>query len=174
MTSKVKRLSQSYLGIMSDSHDNLKAIEDAVSFFNEKEVRAVLHAGDIVSPFTARAFKELDAKLYFVFGNNDGDRITLKSWFENFGAETCGDFGDLNIEGRHLALLHGTSETAVRAIASSCDFDAVVRGHTHDAGVVDVKGTPVINPGETAGVLTGQRTVALLDTSTLDVEIIKL
>jgi len=162
------------IGIMSDSHDNLKAIQDAVSFFNERNVTTVLHAGDIISPFTARAFKDLDAKLYFVFGNNDGDKITLKRWFEDFGAETCGDFGDLKIDGRRIALLHGASETVVRALAASGDFHVVVRGHTHDAGVVDVGGTPVINPGETAGVLRGQRTVAILDTSTLDVEIVKL
>jgi len=162
------------IGIMSDSHDNLKAIQDAVLFFNERNVTTVLHAGDIISPFTARAFKDLDAKLYFVFGNNDGDKITLKSWFEDFGAEACGDLGDLEIDGRRIALLHGTSETVVRALAASGDFHVVIRGHTHDAGVVDVEGTPVINPGETAGVLTGQRTVAILDTSTLDVEVVKL
>lgn len=162
------------IGIMSDSHDSLRAIEDAVAFFNEKKVTAVLHAGDIVSPFTTRAFKNLDAKLYFVFGNNDGDRITLKAWFEEFGAEVCGDFGDLTIDGRRIALLHGTNEAAVKAIAASGDFDVVVRGHTHDAGVENIKGTPVINPGETSGVLTGKRTVALLDVATLDVEIINM
>ena len=47
------------IGIMSDSHDNLTAIRKAVEFFNKKQVKAVLHAGDIISPFTVRAFKEL-------------------------------------------------------------------------------------------------------------------
>ncbi|MBW6469704.1 MAG: metallophosphoesterase family protein, partial [Methanosarcinaceae archaeon] len=53
-------------------------------------------------------------------------------------------------------------------------FDVIVRGHTHDAGIEDIKDTPVINPGETSGVLTGKRTVALLDVATLDVEIVEL
>ena len=47
-------------------------------------------------------------------------------------------------------------------------------GHTHDAGVENIKGTPVINPGETSGVLTGRRTVALLNVATLDVEVVEL
>ena len=162
------------IGIMSDSHDNLDAIKDAVVFFNEKKVMAVLHAGDIVSPFTARAFKELDAKLYFVFGNNDGDKVLLREWFEEFGAQSCGNFGDLTIGGQHIALLHGINEAEVKALAASGDFDIVIRGHTHDAGVEHIKSVPVVNPGETAGVLTGKRTVALLDTSTLDVEIVEL
>jgi putative phosphoesterase len=53
------------IGIISDSHDNMDAIRKAVGFFNNSDVKAVLHAGDLVSPFTARAFKELKSKLYF-------------------------------------------------------------------------------------------------------------
>ena len=105
------------IGIISDSHDNLNAIRKAVEFFNKKEVKAVLHAGDIVSPFTVRAFKELKSKLYFVFGNNDGDKVTLTRWFEEIGATACGDFGDLTIDGLHIALLHGTNEALVKALA---------------------------------------------------------
>ncbi|MDW7732089.1 MAG: metallophosphoesterase [Methanolobus sp.] len=150
------------IGIMSDSHDNVEAIKGAVKLFNEKKVSAVLHAGDIISPFTARAFKELDAKLYFVFGNNDGDRNLLRRMFGDIGSECCEDFGDLNVEGKHIALLHGIYESQVSAIAASGHFEIVVRGHTHAAGVREVNKTLVVNPGETSGVLTGKRTVALL------------
>ncbi len=159
---------------MSDSHDNLKAIQKAVEYFNKKQVKAVLHAGDIVSPFTLRAFKELEPKLYFVFGNNDGDRVTLTKWFEEIGVVSCGDFGDLTIEGLHIALLHGTNETLVKAIAECEDFDVVVRGHTHEPGVKMIGGTPVINPGECCGVLSGKATVAIVEVANLNVEITEL
>jgi putative phosphoesterase len=162
------------IGILSDSHDNLKAVRKAVEFFNEREVKAVLHAGDIVSPFIVRAFKELNSELYFVFGNNDGDKITLKKWFEEIGAISCGDFGDLTINSLHIALLHGTNESIVKAIARSGDFDVVIRGHTHDPGVKIIEGTPVINPGECSGVLTGRATVAILEVANLNVEIAEL
>ena len=162
------------IGIISDSHDNLNAIRKAVEFFNNNDVKAVLHAGDIVSPFTARVFKELKPKLYFVFGNNDGDKITLTRWFEEIGATSCGDFGDLTIDGLHIALLHGTNEALVRALARSGDFDVVIRGHTHNPGVKIIKGTPVINPGECSGVLSGKATVAILEIANLNVEITEL
>lgn len=162
------------IGIISDSHDNMNAIRKAVKFFNEKKVIAVLHAGDIVSPFTARAFKELEAKLYFVFGNNDGDKVTLTKWFEEIGAISCGSFGDLTIDGLHIALLHGTNEVLVKALARSGEFDVVVRGHTHDPGVKIIEGVPVINPGEASGVLSGKSTVAVLDIANLNVEITEL
>lgn len=159
---------------MSDSHDNMEAIKKAVKFFNEKKVKAVLHAGDIVSPFTVRAFQELESKLYLVFGNNDGDRLVLSKWFGEIGAEVCGDFADLTIDGLHIALLHGTNETLVKALAESGNFDVVIRGHTHEPGVKLVGNTHVINPGECAGVLYGKATVAVLEIGNLNAEITTL
>ena len=161
------------IGIMSDSHDNMDAIKTAVELFNKKKVTTVLHAGDIISPFTVAAFSKLDADIYFVFGNNDGDRLLLKQKFDEIEAQCCGDFGDLEIDGKRIALLHGIYEPPVNALAESGDFDIVVRGHTHHAGVTEINETLLINPGETAGVLTGKRTVALLDPE-LGVEIIEI
>ncbi|MDW5548823.1 metallophosphoesterase [Methanosarcina sp.] len=162
------------IGIISDSHDNINAIQKAVELFNGKNVKAVLHAGDLISPFTARAFKELESKLYFVFGNNDGDKVTLTKRFEEIGATSCGDFGDLTIDGLHIALLHGTNETLVKALAKSGEFDVVVRGHTHEPGVKIIEGVPVINPGEASGVLSEKSTVAILEISNLNIEIMQL
>lgn len=162
------------IGIISDSHDNMDAIRRAVEFFNKNEVKAVLHAGDLVSPFTAKAFKDLNSKLYFVFGNNDGDKMMLTKKFEEIGAVSCEEFGDLTIDSLHIALLHGKEEQIVKAIARSGNFDVVIRGHTHDPGVKNVEGTLVINPGECAGVLTGRSTVATLEISNLNVEITEL
>jgi putative phosphoesterase len=152
----------------------MNAIRKAVEFFNEKGVKAVLHAGDLVSPFTARAFKELKPKLYFVFGNNDGDKVTLTKRFEEIGAISCGNFGDLTIDGLHIALLHGTNEALVKALAKSGEFDVVVRGHTHEPGVKIVEGVTVINPGESSGVLSGKATVAIIEIANLNVEITEL
>lgn len=162
------------IGIISDSHDNMNAIRKAVEFFNDKGVKTVLHAGDLVSPFTARAFKELKPKLYFVFGNNDGDKVILTKRFEEIGAISCGNFGDLTIDGLHIALLHGTNEALVKALAKSGEFDVIVRGHTHEPGVKIIEGVTVINPGESSGVLSGKATVAILEVANLNVEITQL
>jgi uncharacterized protein len=162
------------IGLISDSHDNMNALHKAVEFFNEREVKAVLHAGDLVSPFTAKAFKELKPKLYFVFGNNDGDKVTLTKKFEEIGAISCGDFGDLTIEGLHIALLHGTNEILVKSLAESGEFDVIIRGHTHNPSIKIIDGVIVINPGESSGVLSGKSTVAILEIANLNVEITQL
>jgi predicted phosphodiesterase len=41
------------IGIMSDSHDNVDAIRKAVRLFNTKDLDITIHAGDLISPFTA-------------------------------------------------------------------------------------------------------------------------
>ncbi|MPN28351.1 hypothetical protein SDC9_175792 [bioreactor metagenome] len=50
----------------------------------------------------------------------------------------------------------------------------VIRGHTHDPGVRILEGTPIINPGECSGVLSGKCTVAILEIANLNVEITEL
>ena len=59
------------IGVMADSHDNLESIEKAVKVFNQEQVDLVLHAGDLISPFTAQIFQNLESQFLAVFGNND-------------------------------------------------------------------------------------------------------
>ncbi len=57
------------IGLISDTHDNIQNIQKAIISFNEKLVRVVIHAGDIVSPEAVEAFDGM--KLIGVLGNND-------------------------------------------------------------------------------------------------------
>ena len=66
------------IGIISDSHDHRDNIIKAVKYFNDENVGMVIHAGDIVSPFTEKEFKKLESKMKAVFGNNDGEKFGLK------------------------------------------------------------------------------------------------
>jgi putative phosphoesterase len=76
------------IGIMSDSHDNLPAIREAVQFFNEAKVELVIHAGDMISPFVAKEIKNLNAEFKAVFGNNDGERDGLRHFFKGICYKT--------------------------------------------------------------------------------------
>ena len=55
---------------MSDTHDNLDAIRKAVKIFNNEDLDLVIHAGDLISPFTALEFRKLDPELVAIYGNN--------------------------------------------------------------------------------------------------------
>jgi len=161
------------IGIMSDTHDRLDAVEKAIDLFNREKVEHVLHAGDLVSPFVAPKFAKLKAKLYIVWGNNDGDKEFIRVKFGEIGVTPLGNFATLKLDGKKIALLHGTHEEIVGALLRSGTFDVVVRGHNHRAEIREGK-TLLINPGEVCGYLTGRQTVAILNLTGLKAEILHL
>jgi uncharacterized protein len=159
------------IGIMSDSHDHLEAIRAAVEVFNQANVDLVVHAGDLIAPFTSKEFDKLQAPLEAIFGNNDGERGGLRAAY----AELCvlEDFKELEIDEIKIAVIHGTNEALVDALRDSGKYELVIRGHTHRIGVINGK-TMVINPGETCGHVSGVKTVILLDTHDLSWEAVQL
>lgn len=158
------------IGIISDTHDNIEAIRKAVDFLNSRKVSLVLHAGDFIAPFTVEEFKKLDTKIIGVFGNNDGDRNGLSEKFSQIGTDLK-DFIELEYGGKEIAIYHGTIMEFVSALVKSGKYDIVVLGHTHLPEIKKEKNTLVINPGEVCGYLTGKRTLCLLNTKKMEVEI---
>ena len=161
------------IGLMSDTHDRLDAIEEAIDFFNRQGVKDVLHAGDLVSPLAAPMFSKLKGKLHYVWGNNEGDHEFVRVRFGEIGIKPLGDFAALELGGKRIALLHGTHEHIVDSLVKSRLFDVVVRGHNHKAEIVGGK-TLMVNPGEVCGYLSGHRTVAILDLNKMCAEIVEL
>jgi len=163
------------IGIMSDTHDNLPMVEEAVAKMNEENVDLVLHAGDYVSGFVIPKFRGLKARLIGVFGNNDGDHELLKSRFsENKNLEIHGSFALVTAEHLKIALLHGSEEELLNALIDCEGFDAVIHGHTHGPEIHRRGKTLVIGCGEVCGYLTGKSTIVLFDTDNLDVRIVEL
>lgn len=159
------------IGIMSDSHDNLDSIRKAVNAFNEAGVDLVIHAGDMISPFTVREINKLNCDFRAVFGNNDGERDGLRLFFK--GICYHDDIQELEIAGKKYVVIHGTNENVVDALVKSGNYDVVIRGHTHKLSVKKEK-CMIINPGETCGYLSGKQTVLLLDPDDLSYETVFL
>lgn len=156
------------IGIMSDSHDNLNAIGKAVEYFNQERVEAVIHAGDLISPFTVREFLKLKSPLIAIFGNNDGERDGLRKAYQNL----CylEDFKEISIGNRQVAVIHGVNQAVVDSLFRCGEYDVVITGHTHQIEIKKDK-TLLINPGETCGYLTGDQTVILLEMDDLTYKI---
>ncbi len=159
------------IGIMSDSHDNIGAIRKAVETFNKLDVDLVVHAGDLISPFTVNEFQKLNPEFVAVYGNNDGEREGLKIAY----GDICllEDFKEISIEGWKFSIIHGTNHLIVDALVRSGKYDVVVRGHTHKIEITDDE-TLIINPGEVCGYVTGKKTVVLLDPDDLSYEIVEI
>ncbi len=160
---------------ISDTHDRLDHVKKIVQVINSVNPVLVLHAGDWVAPFTLRALSEANARIIGVMGNNDGDKLYLMEIARKFNVQLEREIAITEVEGKRIALLHGTNEAIVDALASSGDYDIVVRGHTHVPGIEKRdNGCIVVNPGELCGYLYGKATYAVINLSTLSVRIEEL
>lgn len=150
------------IGIISDTHDHHRNVEQAVTLFSERDVRYVLHAGDIVSPFTAQAFAELrNAKFIAVFGNNEGEKLFLKGTIEGFGGEIHEYCYKGEMAGRKIYMAHTPDN--IEEVARSRMYDLVIYGHTHRQDIRRVGKTLIVNPGEATDWMTGSARVVILD-----------
>lgn len=159
------------IGLISDSHDHVPHVEQAVEIFKKKNVNMVLHAGDYCSPFTIPPFEELSLK--GVFGNNDGDHYLLLQKFREVNGEHFGSFGELTADGCRIALYHGTDAPITEALEQCGNYDVVVSGHTHEKKIATVNSTLTINPGTAHG-FGEEATIALLDTDAMDIKFVEL
>jgi len=157
------------IGILSDSHDDLDAIAKAVALFNAEGVVQVLHAGDIVSPFTFEVFRGLRAPLGGVYGNNDGDQLLLR---ERSGGALHVQPHFVQLDGLRTVIVH--EPPLVKSLARSGDFEIVIYGHTHVPDVHREGLSLVINPGKAARLNKGRATAALLDTESREARIVEL
>ena len=149
------------VGIISDSHDHHANILKAVDIFNEHEVGYILHAGDIISPFAARAFSEVKgAKFIAVFGNNDGEKRMLAETIIKFAGAICEPPYIGRIEGKRVFMTHSPQ---MLEQAAGGEYDLVVYGHTHKQDIRLAGGTLVGNPGEATDWITGKSGVLILE-----------
>jgi len=148
------------IGLMSDSHDNMPLIRQAVEYFNNAGVDLVLHAGDYISPICARELKNLKARMIGVFGNNDGDHNLWRERLAGLG-EIHDKYFEAEYAGHKLLMMHDPFE--LDDLAVSRRYSVIVYGHTHLPMQRVVGETLVVNPGECGGWLTGKSSVALLE-----------
>ena len=150
------------IGIISDTHDHHRNVLRAVEIFAERKVQCVLHAGDIVAPFTAKAFAQLQGvKFVAVYGNNDGEKLQLRRTVEDFGGEIYEYCYKGELAGRKVYMTH--TDHNVEEVAASQRHDLLVYGHTHQQDIRRVGKTQIINPGEATDWITGSARVVILD-----------
>ena len=164
---------------MSDSHDNTSRVSLAVEFFNNVGVDVVFHLGDIVSPFTLKILGGLEAEVYVLYGNNDGDKVLLSKTAREIGVNISDPPLVLELGGLKVIAIHGWgskeyTRSIVEALASSGKYDIVLYGHTHEVEVRRLDKVLVVNPGELHGYLSGRSTIALIDTKKMSTEVVEL
>ncbi len=158
------------IGIMSDTHDHLPAMQKIVEIFNQTGVEQIIHCGDVVAPFAFRALEKLKAKVTAVFGNNDGEHLGLKDMFAKLGSITDPP-REVTFGNKKIIMNHFFSDSHYEALAISGKYDIILFGHTHQLLNRKIGNVIVLNPGEACGYLYGKCTCAILDTDKMSVEI---
>jgi putative phosphoesterase len=141
------------VGIISDTHDDIENVQEAIQIFNKNKVDYVIHAGDYVFPGIVREFKNLNAKFIGVLGNNDGEKDGISKTFMEINGELKGDLGEIEIDGIRFGIYHGTNSRIKQTIYLSQIYDILVCGHTHkkepkESGAIKSnKESFILNPG---------------------------
>ena len=173
------------IGIISDTHDHLENLAEAIRLLNARGVELVLHLGDWVAPFvpvfmTKTAPEPLRCPVKGIFGNNDGDPFLFMQVIaqQQVPVEMRKTLFPLELEGRKTLCYHGTEPEITEALVACKKWDAVFAGHTHGALAREVDGVLHVNPGSLSGIQGGKpggpATFALYDTLTGAAEIITL
>jgi hypothetical protein len=59
------------IGVVSDTHNNVRNIKKVINIFNEERVDKVIHTGDISKAKSLELFSQLNVPMTGVYGNND-------------------------------------------------------------------------------------------------------
>jgi putative phosphoesterase len=153
------------VAVVSDTHDRTAALQSALGALRRRRIDLALHCGDIQSIETVRLFG--DFPTHFVLGNWDGDWIAgvncglaprspdgrkrdssrLRRAIEGIGGTLHEPWGELELEGRKVAWVHGNDRALLRDLERSGCYDYLFYGHTHVAERHRTGRTLVVNPG---------------------------
>ena len=158
------------LGVVSDSHGHVDHVRPAIRMLQSLQVDRVLHCGDIGSRAVVELFADWPTD--FVFGNCDYERSELATAIANAGQTCHGEFGELSIAGKRVALIHSDDRRRFQQTIHGGEFDLVCYGHTHVAAVERVADTLVLNPG--ALYRANPHSLAVVELSSLEATIVPL
>ncbi len=155
-----------FVGVISDSHDNVPKLRAAVDLLRARGVEHIVHAGDYVALFAVKVLTQSGIPFTGVFGNNDGERAGIAKLTRDIHPEPY----QVELGGRRITIVHHLTKLPPE---ERMNTDVIVFGHTHLPHVE--QGPPLLlNPGECCGWVEGKCTVALLDTETLQATILEV
>ena len=133
------------LGVISDTHGHVEFTRLAVRMLSSCDVEVVIHCGDIGSAEIVQMLAPWPT--HFVLGNCDLPSRPLEEAIAAANQHFHGRFGELELDGRKIAFLHGDDSARFQQTVESERFDLVCYGHTHVAEQHHSGRTLVLNPG---------------------------
>ena len=157
------------IGVVSDTHNNSKNIDNIIDLFNKEPVDIVIHTGDITNSKSIAQFSRLNSKLIGVFGNNDKGEINLKEVIK----DNLFDFDEppkvIHLNNKCLAIFHEPDDIQ-RFLEINKDIDIVLHGHTHRYRKEFIGDVLLFNPGESAGMQKGSNAIATINLNNFEIK----
>ena len=158
------------IGVVSDTHNNLKNVGRIVELFNDYGVERVIHTGDITQAKTLDVFAHLQAPMWGVYGNNDQEREALHAAVHEHGFQFQEPPFELTWHDREIVVVHDPLE-----------FDGVIttkhqlalHGHTHLHRFERRNEQVFFNPGECAGHMPSFNAIGVVDLQDLSAELLR-
>ena len=155
------------IGVVSDTHNNLKNIEIIINLFNDLEVPIVIHTGDISNANTLEKFSRLNSELIGVYGNNDRNEIGLIEVAKKNNFQFQEPPRRVSLLDREIVIFHEPDKID-QFLAENKLINVVLYGHTHRYENNTKNGVLYFNPGESAGMQKGSNAVGILDLINLE------
>jgi putative phosphoesterase len=148
------------LAIISDTHSRHATVAKVRTLLEEREIKTVIHCGDIEDAQTVRILDGL--QVHYVLGNCDQDTPESRQAITAAGGQLHDGFGTLGLDGRKIAWTHGHMHSIFKDLTGSEDYDFLFYGHSHQAEQHRAGRTLIVNPGALHRART--KSFALLDT----------
>ena len=159
------------IGIVSDTHNNLKNVRKIVELFNQSGVDQVIHTGDVTQAKTIEVLSQLHMPMYGVYGNNDQERDTLTPAIKQAGFVFSEPPLELVWAERKIVVVHDPEE--FEGVLQE-GHELALHGHTHRYRLEEWgHQTTIFNPGECAGHMQGYNAIGIVDLTTLDTELLR-
>jgi putative phosphoesterase len=157
------------IGVVSDTHNNLRNVARIVELFNAAHVDRVIHTGDITQAKTLEVFAGLHAPLFGVYGNNDEELESLNYAVHRHGFLFAEPPLELLWHERRIIVVHDPLELEGELGPA---HDLALHGHTHLHRCEERDGQLLFNPGECAGHMKGLNAVGVVDLESMTPELI--
>ena len=155
------------VGVVSDTHNNVKNIDKIISLFNDEEIALVIHTGDISNSKSLEKFSKLNADLIGVYGNNDRNEVGLNDTAIQYNFKFQEPPSLIKLCNRNIAIFH-EPDLIFYFLSENKDIDIVIHGHTHRYKHEIVNNVLVFNPGESAGMQKGKNAIGIINLNNLE------
>lgn len=153
------------LGVLSDTHNNLTVLQNALSLFRQRGIDTLVHCGDLTTPETASAMGGF--RVIHVIGNGDylSGQIRQALLYQNPQSYSGSIFRG-EVGGVKISAAHGHIPGQVQELLDSGEYAFVFSGHSHRRRDEQVGWGRLVNPGALGGLRFEDRSVYILDLQT--------